>query len=86
MEIHVKLHGILRDRLPDEARGRLTLTLEEGARLQDLTERLTGLGVQGPYEIAVDGEVTEDQNLPLTAGVTVDVFRPAAGGHSTGWT
>ena len=83
MEIHVRLHGILRDRLPKEAKGHVTLVLGEEARLKDLIARLSGLGVQGPYEVAVDGEVTGDENHPLAPGDEVDVFRPAAGGTKT---
>ncbi|NIM63003.1 MAG: MoaD/ThiS family protein, partial [Acidobacteria bacterium] len=40
MRIEVRLFASLRDRFPDDARGRGSVELDEGATLGDLIERL----------------------------------------------
>lgn len=75
--MHVRLHGILRERLPAEARGKVSLELQEGARLADV---LLALGIETHFRVARNGTVIEDLSELLTDGDQIDVFRPAAGG------
>jgi|YNPNPStandDraft_1061719.scaffolds.fasta_scaffold36583_2 molybdopterin converting factor small subunit len=77
MRVHIRLHGILRERLPAEARGKVDLELQEGARLADV---LIVLGIEAHFRVARNGTVIEDLSELLSDGDQVDVFRPAAGG------
>jgi molybdopterin converting factor small subunit len=77
MEVTVRLHGILRDRLPSEAKGRTTLNLSEDARISDA---LDYLALAGHLQVACNDIVTDDLALPLHDGDTIEVFLPVAGG------
>ena len=77
MMVHVRLHGIMRDRLPAEAKGRAELDLAKDATVQDV---IAHFHLDGHLEAAVNEEVTDDWGRPLTEGDVIDVFRPAAGG------
>ena len=77
LQIHVRLHGALRDKLPAEAKGRTILTLPDGTPLTAVLERLS---LQRYVEVALNDEVVENQDLPLQNGDRLEIFRPAAGG------
>jgi molybdopterin converting factor small subunit len=77
MQIHVRLHGILRDRLPREAKGWTTVTLGEGATVADL---LAALALDGYLHVAANEAVIEDFSQPLGIDDQVDIFLPVAGG------
>ena len=77
MTVHIRLHGILRDRLPAEAKGRTTLNLPEDARI---TDALNHLALVGHLQVACNDVVTDDFALPLHDGDTIEVFLPVAGG------
>jgi thiamine biosynthesis protein ThiS len=77
IEIHVRLHGALRDKLPPESKGRTTLTLPDGASLTALLEQLS---LHRRIEVAVNDEIVDNRDAPLQDGDRVEVFRPAAGG------
>lgn len=79
MKIRVHLHGILRDHLPVEAKGKTTLTLEDGAGISDIVTWLEQIGISRRYELALNGQVIVDDQK-LSDGDAIDVFRPAAGG------
>ena len=79
MKIHVHLHGILRDRLPVEAKGRTTLTLDNDAGISDIVTWLENIGISRRYELALNGQVIVE-DLKLSDGDAIDIFRPAAGG------
>jgi sulfur carrier protein ThiS len=77
MQIHVRLHGILRDRLPAEAKGRTVVRLDRGATFADL---LASLALDGYLLVASNESVIEDFTQPLGSDDQVDVFLPVAGG------
>ena len=77
IEIHVRLHGALRDKLPTEAKGRTTLTLPDGAPLTAVLEQLS---LHRHIEVAVNDEIVDNRDIILQDGDRVEIFRPAAGG------
>ena len=77
MQIHIRLHGIFREKLPREAKGRTTLDLPEGARVQDV---LAHFEIRRRVGVAVNQEVEVEPDFPLQPGDRVEVFRVAAGG------
>ncbi len=84
MRIEVRLFASLRDRFPDDARGRGSVELDEGATLGDLIERLE---IPDPLAqmVLVDGlqeprSREERANRVLVDGQTVSIFPPIAGG------
>jgi molybdopterin converting factor small subunit len=81
MKILVILHGAMRGKLPAEARGRVTLHLSEGARIQDIFERLD---IPDPVLFALNEQMGQDRSSPLHDGDTLRFFRPAAGGGPWG--
>ncbi len=77
MNIHIRLHGALRDKLPAEAKGQTTLSLAEGATV---TAVLTQLSLRGHLQVALNQAILDDNETTLKDGDTLEVFRPAAGG------
>ncbi len=77
IEIHVRLHGALRDKLPSEDKGRTTLTLHDGA---SLTAVLKQLSLHRLIVVAVNDEIVDNRDTILQDGDRIDIFRPAAGG------
>ncbi len=77
MQINLHLHGILRDQLPAEKKGKTTLTLQAGATLQDL---LYLLKFNRPVQAAVNNEVELADDHPLTEGDEVALFTVIGGG------
>lgn len=77
MEIHLRLYGALRDRLPAEKRGRDVLAVTEGTTLADV---LTSLNLDGRIRVSVNGSLVEDWEITLNDGDEITVFRSAAGG------
>lgn len=76
MEVKVTLHGILRDQLPRPARGRITLSLPEGATIADVLQRLE---IKRMVNAAVDGAQVEISHI-LHDGDDLQLFRPLGGG------
>ncbi len=77
MNIHVHLHGALRDKLPPDAKGRAILHFEEGATANAV---ITKFSLRGHIEIAINQELIENEDTILHDGDTLEIFRPAAGG------
>ena len=77
MNIHVHLHGALRDKLPPEAKGRAILHFEEGATTSTLISQLS---LRGHIQIALNQDLIENHDTILHDGDTIEIFRPAAGG------
>lgn len=76
MEIKVTLHGILRDYLPREAKGKTTLALPEGATVDDVVRQLE---IRQTVTAAVDGAQVET-NYVLKDGDELQMFRIIGGG------
>jgi len=80
MDIHVYLHGILRDKLPSEAKGKTILTLKEGDGLSGVVAWLGQIGINRRCDLAVNGQI-DLHDVILKDGDRIDVFRAAAGGQ-----
>jgi sulfur carrier protein ThiS len=76
MEIQVTLHGIMRDYLPREAKGKTTLELPPGATIEAV---LAALKIERTINGAVNGEQVEVTHV-LQEGDEVQIFRPIGGG------
>ncbi|HUF37885.1 MAG TPA: MoaD/ThiS family protein [Anaerolineales bacterium] len=77
IHVDIRLHGILRDRLPAADRGETTLTLPDGATAQAVLDRFD---LNGIVSIAVNDEIELHPDHPLTDGDRVELFRVAGGG------
>jgi thiamine biosynthesis protein ThiS len=78
MNVSIRLHGILRDKLPSENKGRATLTLPGGTTVSDL---LTHLNLQNNVVgISINDELEIEQAHPLHDGDHVEFFRVVGGG------
>ena len=77
IEIHIHLHGALRDKLPAQAKGRTTLSLPDNTTLTAVLEQLS---LHRHIEVAINDEIVDNQEIPLQDGDRVELFRPAAGG------
>jgi len=76
VEVKVTLHGILRDLLPRQARGRTTLELPERATVADALEKLM---IKRTVSVVVDGERVDKSHV-LRDGDDLQLFRPIGGG------
>lgn len=76
MEVKVTLHGILRDQLPRPARGRIVLSLPDGATIADVLQQLE---INRRVNAAVDGAQVEISHI-LQDGDDLQLFRPLGGG------
>ena len=77
MQVNVHLHGILRDHLPPEAKGRATINLEDGATISDL---ITQLGIKRRVIIALNGNQKPENTHILDDGDQVSIFTVIGGG------
>lgn len=77
MHIHVRLHGLFRDYLPAESKGRATLELPATATAGDI---LTLLSIRRRAVIAVNDTVEVAADHPLHDGDTVAFFGISGGG------
>ncbi len=77
MQIHIHLHGALRDKLPPENKGRITLSVAEETAVSII---LAQLSLRGHIQVAINQEIIENNKMILQDGDQVEVFRPAAGG------
>ena len=77
MQVNVHLHGILRDHLPPEAKGRATIDLEDGTTVGDL---ITQLGIKRRVIIALNGNQKPENTHILDDGDQVSIFTVIGGG------
>ncbi len=76
MKINVTLHGILRDYLPRQAKGKTTLALAEGSTVADVVQTL---GIKQTVTPAVNGTQVETSHI-LQDGQELQIFRVVGGG------
>jgi sulfur carrier protein ThiS len=76
VEVHVTLYGILRDLLPQQAKGQTTLSLPDGATISDVLQQLK---INRAVSAAVAG-VQVENNQVLSDGDKLQLFRPIGGG------
>jgi sulfur carrier protein ThiS len=77
LRVNVRLHGILRDHLPPEAKGRATINLEDGASVGDL---ITHLGIKRRVLVALNGGQKSENTRILEDGDEVAIFTVIGGG------
>lgn len=76
MEVKVTLHGILRDYLPRQAKGKTTLNLPEGTTIGQVIEQLN---IKQTVTAAVGGAQVETSHI-LQDGDDLQMFRMVGGG------
>jgi sulfur carrier protein ThiS len=76
MVINIILHGILRDYLPRQARGKTSLTLPAGTTIADVVAQLE---IKQNVSAAINGDEV-DTSYVLQDGQGLDLFRLIAGG------
>jgi sulfur carrier protein ThiS len=76
MEINVTLHGILRDYIPRQAKGKTVLDLPPGATIDDVIRQLK---IKQNVSAAVNGVEVENNHV-LQNGEELHLFRFIAGG------
>jgi thiamine biosynthesis protein ThiS len=77
MDVHIQLYSILREKLPADARGHITLHLEEGTTLADILEMLE---IKRNVVIGVNGAHVPDRSHPVQDGDEVKIFSVVSGG------
>jgi molybdopterin converting factor small subunit len=77
MEIHVRLYGVLREKLAPESHGQIVVDLPEGTTIADI---LTRFEVAGHVHVSVNEDMEADRQAPLHDGDQVDILPPSAGG------
>ncbi|MFQ5577211.1 MAG: MoaD/ThiS family protein [Anaerolineae bacterium] len=77
MQVHVKLHSILRDYLPRAAKGKASLTLDEGATVAHLLQRLQ---ITRRCIVMVNGKEISDWEHMLRDGDDVHMLVALGGG------
>ena len=81
MNVEVKLFANLRKLLPPGASGsKATITLHDGATINDLLQHLK-VPLEMAQMVLVNGEQTREFTQSLTAGDTISIFPPVAGGQ-----
>lgn len=76
MEIRLTLHGILRDYLPRQAKGKTVLDLPAGATIDDVVRQFK---IKQNVSAAVNGVEVENNHI-LQNGEELHLFRFIAGG------
>ncbi len=76
MEVKITLHGILRDYLPRQAKGKTTLTLPEESTIDDVVRQLK---IKQTVIAAIDGVRVETTHR-LQDGDELQMFRMVGGG------
>jgi thiamine biosynthesis protein ThiS len=76
LKIDVHLHGILRDHLPREARGRTKVQMQHGATVGHLVDQL---GIERRVVTAVNNEEKDRAHI-LEDGDRVSIFTVIGGG------
>jgi len=75
--IHIRLHGILRDLLPSEAKGKIAMNLAEGTTISAVLDLLN---IHHHIQVALNEEIEDNLDQELHNNDHLDIFRPAAGG------
>ncbi len=77
MIVHLQLYSILRDKLPAEANGRISLNLAMGTTILDI---LNKYDIHRKIVISVNGVHVTDKAHQLVDGDTVKLFSSISGG------
>ena len=77
IQIHVRLHGTLREILPAETNGRTTMSFPERTQISAVLEELS---IHRHIQVAVNDEIEDNLDKTLQDGDHLEIFRPSAGG------
>ena len=77
LQVNVHLHGILRDKLLREAKGRASITLDDGATVGDL---MAQLGIKRRVVIVLNDEQEPDETYILQDGDQISIYTIIGGG------
>jgi molybdopterin converting factor small subunit len=77
LEIQLQLFSILREKLPPEDNGQTVLSLDEGATLADLMQKLN---ITRKVVVSVNDVQETDQSRQLNDGDVVMLFSSVSGG------
>jgi molybdopterin converting factor small subunit len=77
LEVYLHLYSILREKLPSEAKGKVTLQLKDGATIETI---LKEFGITRRVVIGVNGEHEADKSRQLRDGDHVKIFSSISGG------
>ena len=77
LQVNVHLHGILRDHLPPDAKGRAMITLDDGATVADL---MTHVGIRRRVVIALNDDQEPDETHVLQDGDQLALYTIIGGG------
>jgi sulfur carrier protein ThiS len=77
LKIYLQLYSILREKLPPEARGKVTLQLEEGATIDSI---LKEFDIQRRVVVSVNDEYEPDTSRQLRDGDQIKIFAGISGG------
>jgi sulfur carrier protein ThiS len=76
VEVKITLHGILRDYLPRNVKGKTTLQLPEGVTIEEVVQQLK---IKQNVSAAVNGVEVQTNHI-LQSGEELHLFRLIAGG------
>lgn len=80
MQVHVKLMGTLRSKLPPGSQGGVAaLEVEPGTTVASVLDRL-GVGGGHVHLVMINGSMETDRQRPLAEGDELTVLPPVAGG------
>jgi sulfur carrier protein ThiS len=77
VQIQITLYGLLREKLPLQARGKTTLDAPDGTTLSRILELLS---IGNPVTCAINGDIERDLTRLLHDGDQINIFRAAGGG------
>ena len=77
MRIRVVLYSLLRYKLANETKGRLTLDMPENSSIQDVLDRLM---IDLPINVSINNQLINNYDNPLTDNIEIHLFRPTGGG------
>ena len=77
LKVHLQLYSILREKLPPEAKGKVTLQLEEGATIDSILQELD---IKRRVVVSVNDEYEPDTSRQLRDGDQIKIFSSVSGG------
>jgi sulfur carrier protein ThiS len=81
LKVHLRLYSILREKLPPEAKGKVTLQLEEGATIDRILQELD---IKRRVVVSVNDEYEPDTSRQLQDGDQIKIFSSVSGGKGQG--
>jgi sulfur carrier protein ThiS len=77
LKVHLQLYSILREKLPPEAKGKVSLQLEEGATIDSILQEFD---IERRVVVSVNGKYEPDKSRQLRDGDKIKIFSSISGG------